>query len=110
MDKRQKSMLVILVVLLLGMGGVYWFVIRDPGSASRDNSDKPAATVRVRQLDKSKPKVVKKRDSRRRGTREERPTAQVRQRDVSERTTAEKKKRRRGGKKKEKQKKITPAA
>ena len=52
-DKRQKVMLVIVAVCVLGMGGV-WFALRDTGPSQRGSGDGPAAEVRVRETKSKK--------------------------------------------------------
>ena len=107
-DKRQKLLLVVVAVCVLGMGGV-WFAFRDTGPSQRGPSDRPAAQKRVREVKDKKPKATKRGDSRKR-RKDAQQTLEKRQRDPSERKVLDKKRRKRGKAKQEKKKKIVPAA
>ena len=106
--KREKGMLVVLAVCILGMGGA-WFVFHDSGATRRDSSDAPKAEVKVRETKAKKSKSTKRTTSRRR-KKGDKPTLQKRQRDPSERKKMDKKTRKGRRKTKEKKKKIIPAA
>ena len=110
MEKRQKVLLVVLGALVLGMGGVYWFAIRESDTGSRNRGDAPAPVVRTRDT-KSKTSKIQKRSTRdKRGKKREKPVLEKRTRDGGERKALDKRKstgRKKGG---EKKTKPTPAA
>lgn len=105
--KKQKVMLAILVVAVLGMAAV-WL----PGLLGGNNtSDTGNAEPRARRV-RDTGEVETKRETRTERTeeRKEAPTVERRERDVSERQPTDRRRRSSGSKAKEKKKKIIPAA
>lgn len=107
-QKKQKVLMAVLGVLVLGMGSVYWFVLRDGDSGGKDLSEQTAGkkTKRVRAPDKTK--------KTKRASRVKRGPVEKAEKTVRERTErkASKKSRRgkRGSKIKKKKKSLPPAA
>ncbi len=106
-QKKQKALLALLAVLVLGAGGSYWFFIRDSDADVR-RTVRSGPTERRKRAPSVKPE--RKRKSR---VRKERNDVQVTQRKV--RTAPDKRsgtERKRRGRRREnvKKKKATPAA
>jgi uncharacterized protein HemX len=110
MEKRQKVLLVVLGVLVLGMGGVYWFAIRESDTGSRNRGDAPAAVVRTRDTKDRTSKIQKRTTRDQRGRKSNKQVLEKRTRDGEERKSMDKKKRKGRKKGGEKKKKMTPAA
>ena len=105
MDKKQKTMLGVLAVLVIGAGGA-WYVFNSGGSSSNVVVDQGAFQKKERKTrDATKDKNVKK--TRKKAGRKK---AEVRQRETFERKKAKKKSRRSKRKGQEKKKKILPVA
>lgn len=107
-NKKQKVMLGILAALLVGMGGVYWFVLRENDSGS-GNTDLETRGKKVK-----RDRTVAKKEKKKRSTRATKGSS-----ERGEKVTREKKERksrkksRRGGKTskvKKKKKTLPPAA
>lgn len=107
-DKKQKVLLAVLGVLVLGAGSVYWFVIRDANSGGNAAAAQGPTEKRKRVRDTDKTKKTK------RTRRAKRATTERAEKTVRERTErkASKKSRRgkRGSKIKKKKKALPPAA
>lgn len=107
-DKKQKVMLGILASLLVGMGGVYWFVFRGDDSGSDDMALKTGGG-KVKREKRVTEKPKRKRTNRANRGQEERGGKVVREK--TERKTRKKSRRgTRAGKVKKKKKSLPPAA
>ena len=105
MDKKQKTMLGVLALLVIGAGGA-WYVFNSGGSGSNVEVDRGASQKKERKTrDTTKDKNVKK-ERKKTG----RKKAEIRERDKFERKKVKKKTRRSKRKGQEKKKKILPAA
>lgn len=106
-QKKQKVLVGILAVLILGAGSV-WYMSRDDSSSSQQNVESgPAVRKQRKQSTQTVKKIRKKREQKASKTK----TAVVRkQRDDTDRSTATRKKRVRRGDKKIKKEKLVPAA
>ena len=107
-DKKKKVMLGILAALLVGMGGVYWFVIRegDSGGATMAAETGGKKTVREKRPQRQGKKQRSSRASKGPAERSEKVT-----REKSERKSRKKSRRgARTGKVKKKKKTLPPAA
>ncbi|MFQ5461353.1 MAG: hypothetical protein ACE5E5_01865 [Phycisphaerae bacterium] len=104
MDNKQKTMLGVLVVLLLGMGG-YWFTMMGDNSNAASAVSRRPTVKRVRE----KP-VAKKKKGKRRKRAKPKTTVQRRERDTVDTKKAGPKRRRGKRGPKEKKKKVVPAA
>lgn len=105
--KKQKVIIGVVVVALLGMGSV-WFVRRDSGS-TQDLSARQGGERRKRAsatVDKKK----KGRTKRKRATAGKKSTVGRKEREVKERVVKKRKSRKKGSKKKRRKKSLTPAA
>lgn len=107
-DQKQKVMLGILAALLVGMGGVYWFVYRE-----RDSGDSSMAAGTESQKVKRETKISQK-STKKRSSRASRGPAEQAEKVVREKSERKRgKKSRRGtraGKVKKKKKTLPPAA
>lgn len=103
MDKRQKTLLGVLAVLVIGAGGA-WYMFSSGGSNSNVVVDQGTFQKKERKTkDATKDKKAKK--TRKKAGRKK---AEIRQRDTLERKKAKKKTRRSQKRGKEKKKKIPP--
>ena len=108
-EKKQRIVLGVLVVLILGMGGTYWFVIRDAGPKRQGAIDRGEVVKEKRQRagrEKEKAKRVKRDKSRPKTERVERETREVKKKEKSRKGRRGKK----GKKIKKKKKELPPAA
>lgn len=108
MDNRQKTLLGVLVVLVLGMGS--WFVfLRDSGPATAANTGPKERVVKVRDTKKDSGPVrtVRKKEAPETAVVEK---DERRERDPAEREKADRKKRDAKKTQEKKAKKIAPAA
>ena len=108
-EKKQKILLGVLVVLILGMGGTYWFVIRDTGPKRQAVIDRGEVVKEKRQrggTEEEKAKRVKRDKSRPKTERVERDTRDVKKKEKTRKGRRHKK----GTKIKKKKKELPPAA
>jgi len=105
MDKRQKTMLGVLLVVVLGMGGMWYMRTAEPSGPSRTENVKQGKKIRKRDDSGSKKKSAKKKREKK-----EKRTVGKKVRDRSERDDSGNRKRRSKSKGKIKKKKIQPAA
>jgi len=104
-DKRQKVMLGILAVLVLGAGS-YYFVFSD-----KTSSQSVVEQTQGPRKKRVKPKETRRAVKKRRAPKEEAPArAERKERVRTERSTSRKKRGRRGGPKKVTKRKLVPAA
>jgi uncharacterized protein HemX len=105
-QKKQKMLLAVLAVLVLGAGS-YYFVFRGDGSGNQDfTAQGPAGRKKSAQAEE---KTVERRKATKKDTSEAPKTVERKSREESESTTVERKKRR-NDKKEEKKKTVSPAA
>lgn len=106
-QKKQKVILALVAVLVLGAGSSFWFFGRDSSSAASKTGNTGPAVRRVRDTTDDKGKA---RNTRRVRARKEKAPVQVRaERKVAEKKSTRRKARGRGAKKVKKAKKA-PAA
>lgn len=105
--KKQKAMLGVLAALLVGMGGVYWFVLREGDAGGNDMAMK-AGSQKVKREKRASTKTKKQRASRSGRSSAER--AEKVTREKTERTSKKKSRRGKGRSKIKKKKKIHPPA
>ncbi len=105
MDNKQKTMLGVLAVLVLGMGG-YWFTMLrgDTNTATAVSRGPAVKRQRATRVEKKKPKAKRRERSKTKAT------AQRREREAvdTKKTGPSKRRKKRGPK--EKKKKVMPAA
>lgn len=107
-EKRQKVMIGVLAVLVLGAGG-YWFVLRDSGAGDRA-SDVNTGVERKKREKKGDSNKTTKRATRDKGKKTT-ERAERKERVRTERDTTRKKRRSKGkAKVKKKKKELPPAA
>ena len=104
MEKKQKTMLAVLAALVLGMGGIWFFVLG--GSDAKQVATGPAPTRKVKVRDDASKKKTARKTRERKATQ----TVQRRERDLSDRDQDNKRKKKRRKGPTEKKKKIQPAA
>ncbi len=106
-DKKKKVMLGVLASLVVGMGGVYWFVWREPG----DGGSSMAADTGAQKVKREKraPEKTKKRRASRTGKSSSEKGEKV-TREKTERTSKKKSRRGKGKSKVKKKKKTLPPA
>ena len=108
-EKKQKILLAVLAVLILGMGGTYWFVIRDPGPKRQAAVDQ-GKTVREKRQRSGTTKEKKERATREKSERKAERSDRS-ERDVKKKEKSRKGRRGKKGKKiKKKKKELPPAA
>ena len=109
-DKKQKILLGVLGVLLVGMGGTYWFVLRDTGPKYDMGTQQGAVEKKKRRTSEKKDEVTKKRTRRAKSTAKGDPV-EKKTRAVKERKKQDKRRRtKKGTKIKKKKKELPPVA
>ena len=108
-EKKQRIVLGVLVVLILGMGGTYWFVIRDTGPKRQAVIDRGEVVKEKRQrggTKKEKATRARRKKSSPKTERVERETREVKKKEKTRKGRRGKK----GKKIKKKKKELPPAA
>ena len=106
-DKRQRVLLGVLTSFLVGMGGVYWFVLRESDSGGSGM----AAETGGKKVKREKRDTQKTKKTRvKRGNKNSGPKAEKVTREKKERTSKRKSRRGKGKSKVKKKKKTLPPA
>lgn len=107
-DKKQKVMLAVLGVLIVGMGS-YWFVFRDSGPQTVRDDDNQTAE-RKRRERKAPEETTSRRRAREAPEQTVERASRREKREVRERPSVDRRRRKVGRKKKKKKKLTAPAA
>ena len=106
-DKKQKVLIGVLAVLILGAGG-YYFVFRDSGGNTGPQVEQ--AQVERKQRTAAPVETNKRTARRETAPQDAEPVAERQTREVEERATRTRERRKSGGIERKKEKKLTPAA